>query len=399
MAQLQPASYLIGHVAPVLTLDNQDWMLASGSEDKTCRIWDIRADKVHKALTGFKSAVSTTAFTPADAHTIYVGSGNTIYTYDLRMESLILDITQSTKTYDGAEDEINQIQVNYRATYLAACDDTGDVRVLDLKSHKWMRQFERKHENIAMTVQFVPKKELQALSGGMDKLVVAWDFYKGRATQLIDTDTPQPEGVQSKQLFNPPFVHSLAVHPSGTRAAIGLGDGTVQFLHTAADLPTASSLSEGGIIASKSMASSKKNKKKTASGGDKGGEGWLLGGRLVEAHASPIATIVYAGFNSEWLVTSANNGTIAIWDDQSSRYESVQRQQLLQQLMKQQEPQQPLPYGRPLQPLQEFKTRDVFERVNCISTSKSEGKNLFIAGTHPRIGEKRLQGRIAVYRL
>lgn len=81
-----------------------------------------------------------------------------------------------------------------------------------------------------MTVQFVPKKDLQgtfpeckwawrmhndhdddsdtclltllptfcprgsfsasiliALSGGMDKLVVAWDFYKGRATQLIET--------------------------------------------------------------------------------------------------------------------------------------------------------------------------------------------------------------------
>lgn len=28
---------------------------------------------------------------------------------------------------------------------------------------------------------------LIALSGGMDKLVVAWDFYKGRATQLIET--------------------------------------------------------------------------------------------------------------------------------------------------------------------------------------------------------------------
>lgn len=71
-----------------------------------------------------------------------------------------------------------------------------------------------------MTVRFVPKKELQgtvqdavvwmrmalllisnltmgpnafgvyfctAISGGMDKLIVAWDFYKRRATQLIST--------------------------------------------------------------------------------------------------------------------------------------------------------------------------------------------------------------------
>ncbi|KAG0016547.1 WD repeat-containing protein 53 [Entomortierella chlamydospora] len=401
MAQLQqqPTSLLIGHVAPVLTLDNQEWMLASGSEDKTCRIWDLRTNKVHKALTGFESSVITTAFTPADAHTIYVGSGNTIYTYDLRMESLILNTAQSTKTYGGAEDEINQIQVNHRATYLAACDDAGDVRVLDLKSHKWMRQFERKHDNIAMTIQFVPKKDLQALSGGMDKLVVAWDFYKSRATQLIDTDNPQPDGVQSKQLFNPPFVHSIAVHPSGTRAAIGLGDGSIQFLHTSADPPTAPSTSE-----EVGAGSSKKSKKKASSGGSgKNSEGWLLGGRLSDAHASPVATIEYAGFNPEWLVTSASNGSIAIWDDRSSRYESVQQQQLLQELVRKQQPPESLPYGRPLQPMQEFRTRDVFERVNCISTGKSAdsggSKKLFVAGTHPRIGEKSLQGRIAVYHL
>lgn len=28
------------------------------AEDKTCRIWDLRTDKVHKALTGFDSAVN-----------------------------------------------------------------------------------------------------------------------------------------------------------------------------------------------------------------------------------------------------------------------------------------------------------------------------------------------------
>ncbi|KAF9997424.1 WD repeat-containing protein 53 [Entomortierella chlamydospora] len=238
-----------------------------------------------------------------------------------------------------------------------------------------------------------------SLSGGMDKLVVAWDFYKSRATQLIDTDNPQPDGVQSKQLFNPPFVHSIAVHPSGTRAAIGLGDGSIQFLHTSADPPTAPSTSE-----EVGAGSSKKSKKKASSGGSgKNSEGWLLGGRLSDAHASPVATIEYAGFNPEWLVTSASNGSIAIWDDRSSRYESVQQQQLLQELVRKQQPPESLPYGRPLQPMQEFRTRDVFERVNCISTGKSAdsggSKKLFVAGTHPRIGEKSLQGRIAVYHL
>ncbi|KAG0303756.1 WD repeat-containing protein 53 [Dissophora globulifera] len=371
----QPASFLVGHVAPVLTLESRDWMLASGSEDKTCRIWDIRTDKVHKALRGFESSVTTTSFA-ADDHTIYVGSGDKVYSYDLRMESLLLNATQASKIYDGAEDEINQI---------------------------------------AMTVQFVPKKELQALSGGMDKLVVAWDFYKGRAMQLIDTDNPQQEGaVQSKQLFNPPFVHSITAHPSGTRVAVGLGDGSIQFLHTAADPPTAPAIfqQDGG-----SSGSSKKNKKKGSTGASgKGTEGWLLGGRLVEAHASPIATIEYAGFNANWLVTSASNGSIAVWEDQASRYESFQRQQQVLEVLKQSQEQQlerlrqnqtlsqeppVLPFGRPLEPLYEFKTVGVFERVNCVSTSKSSQgeKRLFVAGTHARAEEKKLQGRIAVYNL
>ncbi|KAF9434887.1 WD repeat-containing protein 53 [Entomortierella beljakovae] len=291
MAQLeqQPSSFLIGHVAPVLTLDNRDWMLASGSEDRTCRIWDIRTNRVHKALTGFKSSVMTTSFTPADSHTIYVGSGNTVFTYDLRMESLILDTTQATKLYEGAEDEINQIQVNHKASYLATCDDAGDVRVLDLKQHKWMRKLQRNHENIAMTVQFVPKKELQALSGGMDKLVVAWDFYKGRAIQHIETDTAQSDNANAKQLFNPPFVHSIAIHPVGTRAAIGLGDGSVQFIHTSADPPLAPPLEVEESTASTSSVTPKKNKKKSSGSSSKsGGEGWVIGGRLVDAHSSPI---------------------------------------------------------------------------------------------------------------
>ncbi|KAF9088731.1 WD repeat-containing protein 53 [Mortierella sp. AD031] len=331
---------------------------------------------------------------------MYVGSGTKIHTFDLRMESLVLSTTQSTRVYDGAEDEINQIQVNHRATYLAACDDAGDVRVLDLKTHQWMRKIE-------------------PLSGGMDKLVVAWDFYKGRATQLIETDTPQADVAQSKQLFNPPFVHSIAAHPSGTRMAVGLGDGSVQFLHTATDLPKAPVLSSSleGDMANLTVTSSKKSKKKAASSG-KGTDGWLLGGRLSDAHTSPIATIEYTGFNAGWLVTSSSNGSIAVWEDDAARYETMQRQVEIQDLQKhnlalaqkgQLEGQVLLPFGRPLQPVQEFRTNDVFERVNCITTSKGEGdsgagasaggRKLFVAGTHPRIGHKKMQGRIAVYHL
>lgn len=60
----------------------------------------------------YHNKVTTTSFTSADSHTIYVGSGDKIYTFDLRMESLILNTTMSTKVYEGAEDEINQVSLH-----------------------------------------------------------------------------------------------------------------------------------------------------------------------------------------------------------------------------------------------------------------------------------------------
>lgn len=102
-------------------------------------------------------------------------------------------------------------------------------------------------------------------------------------------DNPQPDGVQSRQLFNPPFVHSIAVHPCGTRVAIGLGDGSVQFLHTPGDLPSAPTTSGGGdCTTTKTSIASKKSKKQ---GAGQRNEGWTIGGRLFDAHSSPIATM------------------------------------------------------------------------------------------------------------
>lgn len=64
-----------------------------------------------------------------------------------------------------------------------------------------------------------------------------------------------------------------------------------------------------------------------------------------------------------------------------------------------------LPYGRPCQPVMEFRANDVFERINCVTTNGNGTaagdvkRKLFVAGTHPRIGDRKMQGRIAVYHL
>lgn len=99
-------------------------------------------------------------------------------------------------------------------------------------------------------------------------------------------------------------------------------------------------------------------------------------------------------------MTSASNGTIAIWDEHATRYECSK--QLSQP--KAGAALEPLPLGRPIAPLTEFRVSDVFERLNYVTTSKATGgegerRKLFVTGTHPRTGDKKLQGRIAVYHI
>ncbi|KAG1083032.1 hypothetical protein G6F42_022360 [Rhizopus arrhizus] len=118
---INPLHSLKGHQAPVLTVEyaktsflGQD-LLASGSEDSTCRIWDLKSRKVLKGIKnldapthcclGFK--VTSIKFARKNQPYIYLSSGNKVMTYDLRAEGII--ITEPAQVYEFSNDEINNV--------------------------------------------------------------------------------------------------------------------------------------------------------------------------------------------------------------------------------------------------------------------------------------------------
>ncbi|ORZ08317.1 WD40-repeat-containing domain protein, partial [Absidia repens] len=214
---LQPSAELKGHQKPVLCVKYAqntflgEHILASGSEDNTCRIWDLRTQQVVKGIKGLQDPVSSVAFAPtSDSSLFYLSSGKKVLVYDLRNTGMI--VSETCREYEFSGDEINSIDINQKQSFLATGDDNGEVKIVDLVNHKIYKKLNKKHRNVIW-------------SGGLDCKVHQWDFSKGKLLDIYDTAPSEPS---STQMFNPPFVYTIENSMDGNWVAAGLGDASIQ---------------------------------------------------------------------------------------------------------------------------------------------------------------------------
>ncbi|KAI8089354.1 WD40-repeat-containing domain protein [Halteromyces radiatus] len=230
---LHPITQLKGHTAPVLCAKYAkdtilgDHVLASGSEDNTCRIWDLRSQRVVKGIKGLHNPVSSVEFAPVpESSLLYLSSGTKVFTYDIRNTSMIL--SEATREYDFSSDEINSIDVNGKHTYLATADDNGEVKIIDLATHTIFKKMTKKHGNLCMSVKFSQRMTWEVWSGGLDCKIYRWDYSRGKPLDIINTTSSEPS---ASQMFNPPFVYTLGSSLDGNWIAAGLGDASIQLFN------------------------------------------------------------------------------------------------------------------------------------------------------------------------
>ena len=179
--------------------------LASGSDDKTIKLWDAQTGALRQTLTENSSAVHTIKFSP-DGATLASGSTDkTIKLWDAQTGAL-------KQTLTGHDDVVKTVAFSPDGTILGSGSDDQTIKLWDAQTGA-LRQTLTGHSNGVHAIAFSSDGKTLA-SGSIDKTIKLWDVQTGALKQTL---TGHNSGI-----------HALAFPPDGKMLASGSTDKTVK---------------------------------------------------------------------------------------------------------------------------------------------------------------------------
>ncbi|NXS91579.1 WDR53 protein, partial [Jacana jacana] len=213
-----------GHLSSILCLNvNTEGLVASGAEGGELTLWD--GDGALAGQLQFPQAddVTSVLFSPHHPSRLYTSHGETISLLDARC------LKEPVECFHINEEEINCLSVNETESFLAAADDSGAIKIMDLENKKVSRSL--RHSNICSSVVFRPQRPQSLVSCGLDMQVMLWNLQKARplwTTNLQECEREKESAQPAGQFFNPPLAHSLSVASCGNVFGCGAQDGKVR---------------------------------------------------------------------------------------------------------------------------------------------------------------------------
>ncbi len=180
--------------------------LASGSGDKTVKLWDTATGKTFATLQGHSDFVLSVAFSP-DGTRLASGSGGykTVKLWDTATGKAIA-------TQQGHIQDVFSVAFSPDGTRLASGSGDNTVKLWDTATGKAIVTLQG-HLGDVFSVAFSPDGTRLA-SGSADNTVKLWDAATGKAIATLEGHFGD--------------VFSVAFSPDGTRLASGSGDKTVK---------------------------------------------------------------------------------------------------------------------------------------------------------------------------
>ena len=151
-----------------------------------------------------------------------LSASKTVFVYDYTISNgTIASLTQKDQ-FCFNTDEINEIDIHAKESYICACDDNGEVKIIDLDNRKLLRTLSRFHDSICSAVKFNSRKPWELISAGLDTKIGRWEWSRGR---LLTGVTARGDISKSGLMINPPMVHCMVLLQRQNCIVCGLGDG------------------------------------------------------------------------------------------------------------------------------------------------------------------------------
>ncbi|MFE1171332.1 hypothetical protein [Streptomyces sp. NPDC058773] len=178
--------------------------IATGSQDRTIKLWDARTHQLRGTLTGHTLGVSSLAFS-RDSHTLASGGDDRIVRlWNLRTQ-------RTTAILSGPTNGVSSVAVSGDGHTVAAATGAA-VRLWDARSGR-VRADLTGHSAYVVAVAFSRDGRTLASAGG-DNTVRLWDVATRRTTAVLHGHTDP--------------VNALAFTPDGRTLASGSADRTVR---------------------------------------------------------------------------------------------------------------------------------------------------------------------------
>ncbi|KAH0696972.1 hypothetical protein KY290_014397 [Solanum tuberosum] len=313
---------LKGHKASTtccIASQNRPGLIATADEDGCVCWFDLRCkDKIFTMDVGNGNPVSSICFKPGNEDVVYVSLGSEVKCFDVNM----VTASKLLHSYNYNKDEINQIACSSKSSFLAAADDSGDVKIIDIRQNHMYKTLRGGHTSICSSVQFIPWRPWEVITGGLDSKFVLWDFSKGRPRKIWDFGTLNTGNKgNTGQCLNPAFVHALAlpevdvVDKFVKICAVARGDGVVSVINVESEL---------NAVKSKSSAKPKKGSKSTPKVGGSSADPEIEnqnGGDLhldhsLGGHTAAVSCVTFSTFGDKgkFIISGGNDRQVKVWD-------------------------------------------------------------------------------------
>lgn len=221
---LTPRAQLIGHrdLVQTVAFDPHGTLLATGSTDRTIRLWNARTGAPVATLTGHQGSVDGIAFSP---------DGRTLASASPDGTVRLWDTTQHTAlaTLRGHTDEVRAVAFSPDGRTLASAGHDHTIILWDIHRRAQLARLTGHADNI-YTLAFNPRDPRQLASAGEDGRVILWD----------------PTRIPLAGHAGP--VNAIAFSPHGQILATAGQDRTVVLWNTRTNTPYATTPAQPGPV-------------------------------------------------------------------------------------------------------------------------------------------------------